>query len=399
MPEAHAKLSPSAAKRWMNCPGSIRLSAGITQTTSSYAEEGTAAHFVAEHCLKRRCNTEHLWSVLSQVKGKEDAARQFSAYKKWINSEMLEYVQGYITMIRRDMEQIPASLRMLTVEKTFDLSWLAPDLWGTNDAGLGEYMRTLRVYDLKYGAGVPVEVVNNPQLMIYALGAVGEYNYDDYTDVEMIIYQPRCYHPDGPERRWSMDVHDLYTWARDDLLPAAHATTDPKAPLHAGDWCMFCPAMGACPEIARSAMEIAKTDFAAEPAVVTLPDPELLSDKEIARVLQFSDIISAWAKQVAGHAQAVLEGGGAIDGYKLVARRANRKWIDDLTAEAELHGLFGNEIYSTPKLKSPSAIEKLCGANKDWIRHLWEKPDAGVTIAPADDRRKAVPPPAIADFL
>ncbi len=399
MSEAHAKLSPSAAKRWMKCPGSIRLSAGIPSTTSSYAEEGTAAHFVAEQCLKRRCNANELWSLLTGLKKASGAAEQFARYKKWINEEMLAHVQGYLDMIRKDMKTIPAGLRIFNVEQRFDLNFLAPDLWGTNDASLGEYLKKLRVYDLKYGAGVPVEAVENPQLMIYAAGAVGPDNAEEYTEVEMVIHQPRCHHPDGPIRRWCIPVEELMTWAKNDLLPAAKRTTDPKAPLVAGDWCRFCPAMAVCPELTKASLEVARVEFSQDPATVTLPDPEQLSDAEIARVLQFSDIISAWAKQVAGYAQNVLETGGAIDGYKLVAKRAVRRWIDDTSAEAELHKFFGKSIYTAPKLKSPAQVEKLPGCSKDLLEGLWEKPEAGVTIAPAADRRKAVPPPALADFL
>jgi hypothetical protein len=399
MPEEHAKLSPSAAKRWMNCPGSVRLSECIEAPSSDYAKEGTAAHFVAEQCLKHRCNADELWSVLSRKNGQILETEQFVQYKKWINGEMFEYVQGYLDMIHRDMNAVPAGLRLFNVEQRFDLNWLVEDLWGTNDVCLGEYLKTLTVYDLKYGAGVPVEVVDNPQLMIYALGAVGEYNNDEYETVSMVIYQPRCYHEDGPMRRWDMSVSDLFAWAYNVLKPAAKATQDPKAPLHAGDWCLFCPVMGACPELAKDALETARADFSQNPATIDLPEPELLSDREIARVLQFSDIISAWAKQVAGHAQAVLEGGGKIDGYKLVPKRANRKWINTATAEVELHSLLGRQIYTQPKLKGPAQIEKLLGKNKSAIKHLWEKPDTGVTIAPQSDRREAVPPPAIMDFL
>lgn len=399
MPEAHAKLSPSSAYRWMNCSGSIRLSAGIKSRTSDYAEEGTAAHLVAELCLKLRCDTHELESILPQLKSRTPEAEQFARSKKWIEKELLMHVQSYIDMIRREKKLIDAALRTFNIEQRFELAWIDPDLWGTNDASIGEYLGTLAVYDLKYGAGIPVEAVDNSQLMIYALGAVGEQNTEEYDTVDMVIYQPRCFHPDGPLRRHKMPVDELTAWGRDVLAPACRATKDPKAPLHAGNWCRFCPAMGACPEIARDAMAVAQADFAQDPATVTLPDPEMLRDDQIAKVLQFSEIISAWAKQVAGHAQNILERGGAINGFKLVAKRANRKWIDTTSAEAELHQFFGNDIYTPPKLKSPAQVEKLCGKNKDFIAHLWETPNAGVTIAPADDRRKAVMPPAVIDFL
>lgn len=398
MTEKHAKLSPSAAKRWMNCPGCIRLSAGIDQTTSDYAVEGTAAHFVAEQCLKQRCDSRQLWSILSQMKSRTEEARQFAEHKKWINQEMLEHVQGYLDMIRLDMNAIPSGLRIFNVEQRFDLTWLTSDLWGTCDASLGEYLKILRVYDFKYGAGVCIEVEDNPQLMIYALGAIGEHNSDEYQKVEMTIYQPRCYHPDGPKRSFSISVADLFNWAKKKLLPAALATADPKAPLHAGDWCLFCPATAVCPEIAKSALKLARADFSQDPAAITLPDPDRLSDKEIAKVLQFSDLISTWTKEVAAHAQAILEGGGKINGYKLVARRTNRKWKDEAKAAAYMGPTLGRDIYIPQKLKSPAQIEQMLGQNRDWITHLWEKPDAGVTIAPQSDRRKAVMPPAIADF-
>lgn len=179
---AHAKLSPSAAERWMTCPGSIVLSDGMPQRTSAFAEEGTLAHEIAEKILNG-------WEP------------------EGVDAEMLENVRVYTDYVQT--LAVENTLHVETRVKCF------PDLWGTADAVVWMPRRfELHVIDLKYGAGVPVEVANNLQLKIYALASMKTFGMAAQT-VTTTIVQPRCPHPDGPVRSFTYDTIDLIEFNAD----------------------------------------------------------------------------------------------------------------------------------------------------------------------------------------
>lgn len=392
MVEEHSEISPSGFKRVIHCPGSRRMCKGIEDIPSVYAEEGNAAHLVGEHCLIALKNTKDL----------TDGVNTFTApeVKKWVTEEMYRHVDVYLDTIYEDSVG-----NVVKAEQRVDLDWIYPGMKGTSDAYWGEPFGTLHVYDLKYGQGVVVEPEENIQEMLYALGVLGPDNFECYQNVELIIVQPRASHPSGPVRRWTTTVDHLYSRAAE-FKEYARKTEDPKAILKAGDHCQFCPAMPVCPEMVLEAATAAMIEFGVgEPitdivstTALDLPLPETLSGFDIARVLDFSDIISIWAKGVKEHAKALMESGAVMPGYKLVNARANRKWVDAGQAESALIPTFGDHIYTIRKLKSPAQIEKLSGIDKKVLAVLWEKPNVGVTIAKDSDKREAVAPSAVDDF-
>ena len=250
---------------------------------------------------------------------------------------------------------------------------------------VGQPFGLLRVYDFKYGAGVAVDVTDNTQLMYYALGAAHGETYDE---VELVIVQPRAQHPDGPVRRQRMWVAELDRWADQVLLPGAEATEDPEAPTNAGEWCRFCPAMAICP--AQKEVAVRSAQFAFQDKPQAPPMAASLAPSELRQILDKAPMIEAWLESCREHARLLLEQGADPNdlGYKLVAGRASRKWIDEADAEKFLTTLDIDPFEH--KLKSPAQAEKaLRGPAKKALEDMVQTV-RGVQLAPLSDKREAV---------
>lgn len=333
-------------------------------------------HMAAEQWLKS--NVEPDWLL--------DTFNGFA-----LDDECIDAVKLYRQTLLDDREAHGGSL---LVERKFDLSELRPGLFGTNDASLVLCPdRVLRVYDFKGGKGVPVLAERNKQMLYYGLGALMKYGKEyNPSELELVIVQPRCPHSEGPVRRWRVDLMDVYDWSQD-LLEAAAATDDPHAPLHAGDWCRWCPCAGSCPAYKDMAANAIALDFAPihpQP----LPDPKLLTNAEIGEILPRIGIAEDWIRLVYAHALGELEAGRDIPGYKLVAKRGRRHWRSDDAREIEkelrLFGLLGDDLY-TRDLKSPAQIEKLIKKeHRAELKPLIEMRSGGVTLVPDDDPRPSV---------
>lgn len=328
-----------------------------------------------------------------------------------VTDEMVEAVQLFLDVVN---EIRKSGKYILLVEVKFDLGCLYKGLFGTADVVLvSTDMRKLIGLDFKYGAGVPVEVKENKQLLYYILGAV-EYLFsvkkmiDDPTifgweqkfeEVKIGIVQPRCRHKDGATRLWTVPPKYLDNFA-DRLVDAAEATEDPKAPLCAGPHCKFCPAMSICPEIGKVAVDAAKADFAIAPQRAQLALPDSMTLEQVSKILQYSDLIQDWLKAVEAHALLLAEHGEAIPGFKLVKKKANRKWIGTDEEVAEKLGLFlSDDKIWEKKILSPAKIEKLVkGKEKNLIADMFETPDNGNTLAPEYDKRPEVGGSAVTDF-
>lgn len=370
--KAHSILGASSCHRWLNCPGSVRLSVGIPKTSSTYADEGTAAHELAETCLR---------SGADAVKyvGKFITVNE-TAYE--VTPDMAAAVQVYLDTVRADLAAAGDGAE-LEIEKRFHLDWLYDGMFGTNDALVGQPFGLLRIYDYKHGMGVAVDVQDNPQLMYYALGAAHGETYDE---VELIIVQPRAQHPSGPVRRQRMWVAELDRWANEVLLPGAEATEANGASVRCGEWCKFCPAMAICPAQRENAVAIAQEVFRDKPAPP--PAPESLGAGELRRVLDVAPMVEAWLEACRAHARVMLEHGHATPdelGYKLVEGRSMRKWVSDEEALATME-MFSIDPYER-KLKSPAQAEKQAkkGAFDSVITTT-----RGIQLAPLSDKRPAI---------
>lgn len=360
----HSKIGASSMYRWSACPGSVRLSEGIESKSSKYAEEGTYAHEVAAQMLLGKTITE-------------------------TDPEILEAVTLYAETIRADFPD----KRDVLVEHSFDLSSLYPGLFGTADCVLFDPKASLlRVYDYKHGSGIAVEVENNSQLKYYALGALISTKFP-CKEIEIVIIQPRCSHPDGPVRRHRISSIELIDFAAD-LVEYAKATEDENAPLSPGDHCRFCPAAGICPALHSTAITQAQAEF----SPLLSYDPEKLS-----KALTWLPALEAYIKSVREFAYQEASHGRIPPGYKLVQKRNSRRWkiADESELVEELRSAFklpANEFYEHT-IKSPAQVEKILSKEgKKMLSEFVISESSGQTLALESDKRVSAKPDALADF-
>ncbi len=377
--KAHSELGASVCARWMACPGSVRLARSVpAAATTPYAAEGTAAHAHAEYALRNRVPV----SSLDIADDMREAVSMF-----------VDYCQGL-------------SATEWWVERPISLAALNPPgaMFGTADyVAYSGALRALEVVDFKYGQGVVVEAKGNKQLRYYALGALLSLPKGTVVDtIAMTIVQPRAEHADGPIRSETVPVEEIVAFANE-LLDAARLALGPAAPFRAGAHCRFCPAAGICPAQLAAAQTVAMVEFADMP-LEKPQDPATLTPVQLSNLLHLLPLVEDWAAAVRAHAQGKLERGEELPGYKLVAKRAVRKWTGEGEAglvERVLRRTYTPEEYNVePALKSPAQIEKLLGkkAFDAALSQYVEKKPSGVTLARAADPRPAVVLTAGDDF-
>ncbi|MEY9506952.1 hypothetical protein ABIE87_006510 [Bradyrhizobium diazoefficiens] len=365
---AHATLAPSSAHRWLACPGSIRMSSGVVDAGSVFAAEGTAAHELAEMCIKGAFPASRFAGETIHV----------GEQKFVVTPEMVEAVQIYLDVA----EQLRDESDEFESEQRMDMTALVPGVFGTGDIiAYSEATQKVTIADLKYGKGVAVEVEENEQLLTYAMGVAERYHNRGISEVELIIVQPRAPHPNGPVRRWSTDVVALYEHVAA-LQSAAVAVEDPHAPLVVGDHCKFCKAAGFCGALETKVKQIMGLEQ---------PEAKPMQDWQVEQ--SELNLVGQWLKgrETFLHAQAVA--GNPPPGAKLVPKRAFRKWVDEEKAGRELvaAGADLDDLYEPPKLKSPAVIEKLLPkAKKPLLKDLAKAESSGAVLAPLSDPRPAV---------
>lgn len=366
----HSPIGASSMHRWAECPGSIKLSEGIPNVASAYAEEGTRAHAFAAEWLKGN--------------GKMPPVPED------VDEDMVEACKVYVDHI---FELATGDGCRLFIEHGFDLQEIYPGAYGTNDAAVYKpSRRTLYVRDFKFGAGVFVEVRNNPQLLYYALGGLLEIQKlgCPVDLVDLGIVQPRCPGTIGPIRSYTIDAVDLIDFAGD-LVFYADRTKDPQAPLKSGDHCRFCPAIHICPEVNKTRQDVAKYEFK-EAAPY---DPQLLKT-----ALDSVPLLEAWIKRVNEFAYAEAEAGRTIPGYKLVDKRANRKWRDETEVALYLGGLGVSEdlIFKPRAVKTPAKLEEALPNHKEVLMKFVTKESSGHALVPESDKRPPAKPKAKEEF-
>lgn len=373
MAKGHARLSPSAAERWINCPGSVRLSEQCPPAGSSdYADEGTLAHAVAELKLLHRA------AEISRTEyDKRIGQLQTSEY--WCG-EMDEATDYYADLVRERIAALGEDDADLMVEQHFSLSRWVPDGYGTSDAVIigGD---TIEVIDLKYGKGIRVDAENNPQLRLYGLGAAELFgDIYDFSRVRMTIVQPRLDHVSTEE----LDLGDLRTWADEVIRPAAELAAGDAGPVHCGDWCRWCPAKAICRARAERQLELAAYDF---------KRPDLLQPDEIGDILTRAEELQKWAADVQDYAFEQALTGERYHGWKLVEGRSVRKYADDLkVAEALQAAGYPEAALYERKLYGITAMEKIVGKKKltEVLGDLIIKPAGKPVLVPITDKREAI---------
>lgn len=400
---AHARLAPSAAHRWIECPGSVRLSEGIPNETSSFAAEGTAAHEVCAKCLQDGVDAATFAGMFVDVKNgaivetPEDTNDENRFFE--VTEEMVDAVQMYVDHVN----SLATTGASVDVEQRLDMTHLHPGIFGTGDATVlvdGH----LHVCDFKYGKGVAVDADDNPQLLLYAAGAARRHHNAQISRLTMHIIQPRAPHNAGPVRSYEMDLLDLFEF-EDRLALAAAETDKPDAAFKAGEWCRFCPAQPICPTVRVARLSAAADEFGDVGEPITLTPPGGLSPERLGNVLKEADMIGNYVKAVQEYAHAQACNGNMPEGFKLVAKRAIRKWVNEEAAKGALYdlGATNDDILTEPKLKSPAQLEKLfpgknAKARGEAMADLVVKQSSGLNLAPIEDPRPAVKADAASEF-
>jgi hypothetical protein len=410
---AHAKLAPSASHRWIECPGSINATEGIEGKSSFFANEGTAAHELAAQCLNTGDDAKVYFGRVIDITAPDVAARFLKAgaplgdddTRFEVDEEMVEGVQTYLDYVR-DLIKKRGTDAEIEVETRLDMRHVHPSIFGTGDTTIYTPSAAwVDVIDFKYGRGVVVEVDENPQLLTYGTGTVHRLHNRQVKGLTLHIVQPRAPHKDGPCRSWDADLVALMEF-EDDLAKAAKATESTDAPRKPGHWCNFCPALPTCPEAREKATAAALDQFRdeeAEAAVdeIVYRDPHSLTGEELARVLGEADYILTWVKSVQAYAHEQAVAGKTPPGYKLVQKRAMRKWIDEDEAMSELAMVFGDKtILTEPKMKSPAQLEKAVGKRmyEQAAAMLVHKVSSGTNLVPVTDMRPAAKNAGTEDF-
>lgn len=329
----HARNSPSALHRTLNCPPSLVLGEQFQDEESQYAAEGSAGHALAEHLIKK-----HL---------KQRTKRPVSDY---YSDDLMEAVEDYVAFIIERIEEAKRECQspLFSVEQRVDISEYSPDCFGTADMVIVTD-KVAHIIDLKLGRGVEVSAEENPQLMAYGLGVLemAEMLYDIET-VRLTIFQPRI----SNYSTWDISPDALKAWGEEILKPRSAMALAGAGEFQAGSWCRFCKARNQCRARAEEFLRLAKMEFR---------QPALLSDDEIAEVLKISDELAKWAADIYTFAQdqAIIHG-KQWKGYKLVEGRSNRKYSsDDEVAEAAKAAGY-TDIYKQ-SLIGVTEMERLMG--------------------------------------
>ena len=357
----HALLSASSSHRWLACPPSARLCENYEDTGSEYAQQGTDAHSLCEHKLKLLLGMETA-----------DPTAELSFY----DEEMEDCACGYAEYVLSLVEEAKKTCKdpVVLIEQKLDFSRFVKDGFGTGDCVIIAD-GTLYIIDYKHGKGVEISATENPQMMLYALGALELFDgiYDIDT-VQMAIYQPR---------RENVSVcvmakDDLLQWAYNDLMAKAKLAYDGEGEFNAGEHCRFCKAKAVCRKRAEYNLELARYDFEM---------PATLEDDEIAAILIKADELAAWAADVKEFALQQALSGVKYDGFKIVEGRSNRKYTDE-GAVADTVKKAGYDPYE-PKLLGITALEKLLGRKKfaEILNGLVEKPQGKPALVPESDKR------------
>ena len=363
-PSKHAVLSASSSHRWLNCNPSARLEQEFEDRETEAAAEGTAAHALCEHKLRRALKMQSRKPI-----------------SKYDCEEMDTHTDNYVQFVLETIAQAKEHCAdpIINIEQRLDFSCYVPHGFGTGDCIIIAD-KTLHIIDFKYGQGVLVEAEQNPQMMLYALGALRIYDtLYDIEDVAMTIYQPRRENIST----WTITVSNLLFWAENELVPKAKLAFDGKGEYMPGPWCTFCKAAVKCRARAEEKLALAQYEFA---------QPPLLTDAEIEEILGKLDDLTRWADEIKSYAQdAALNHGKQWHGYKVVEGRSVRKYSDE-EAVIEAANAAGYHDIFRKTLLPITEMEKLMGKQEfaEVLSGLIIKPAGKPTLVPITDKRPAM---------
>jgi len=388
---AHAVLSASSAARWLACPPSARAAENIPEKISPYAMEGSLAHAIAELKLRKYfiepMSARTLTSRINKLKKEErfiyrgengTSEESVSVY----DEEMLKHTDAYLDFIK-EVSLSFSEKPYAAVEKKVDFSHIVPEGFGTCDCILIGG-KTMHVIDFKYGKGVPVSAEHNPQMQLYALGALAMYGFlYPIETIKLSIVQPRI----DNTSTWELKVGELTAWG-ESIKPIAKQAFEGGGEFKPGDHCRFCKLKGNCR---------ARTEEAFKSVPTAEKPKETLTDAEISEALAKADFLQAWAKDLQEFSLKKLLDGGEIPGWKAVHGRAVRRFTDaDAAFKAIMAAGVEEAMLYERKPLTLAAIEKVMGKQPfaEAAGAYIETPPGKPTLVPESDKREAIKKPS-----
>jgi hypothetical protein len=411
----HAELGASNCERWWNCPGSVGLIAKAPPPkVSIHASTGTIAHKIAAEALTLKQDGASDEKVNMFLLNKIGTWDESDGNNVEIDQDMIDAIKVYINLVEEVLAKHELSREYLKVETQVKITGVEvedgaanEDLYGTADAIIVVPFNRIIVIDYKNGAGHKVEVIGNKQLLYYALGAylaLEPYELDSISTIEIIVCQPRHY--DGGIQYYEIELAELLAFHKE-LIEAAKRVK-PDAPVNAGAWCKWCPAIPICPVQLQLQKNQADLDFANVPVLLETTTPALVPVSTILSIVEnegnIRKMLDAMAEHVAALLHNNLQGVSEEDAalirskFKLVDKRANRQWKDENEAAKTIEKILGENTYVKRKMRTPKQIEddlkklKALGVDAKIVDELAFKPDNGLTMAKTSDKREARTP-------
>lgn len=368
---AHALLGASSSHRWLHCPPSARAEEKYPDSGSEYAEEGSLAHAIAARNLKERFG-----------RNTESEDKEIAELGRYKTGEMVELTADYadyvMTRFNEAVAETPGmkAKPQLLVEHRIDYSDWVPEGFGTGDAIIISH-DTIEIIDFKYGKGVAVAAEENPQMMLYALGAIDEFEYAyNFSKITLTIYQPRI----GNISSWETTPVELQKWGWLVVKPTALLAWQGLGNKCSGEWCRFCKAKGECGRLAIDSLglyELAK---------------EEIDNDDLGGILEQLPLIKDWVKAIEERSMNKALNGERIPGFKLVEGRSVRTITDVKSVIAILAsvGYQNEQLFKPVEPRSLTELEKLVGAKrfKELCGQWVEKPQGKPTLVPVSDKRK-----------
>ncbi len=364
MSNSHARLSPSGSHRWLHCTPSVFLESEFEDKNSQAAQEGTAAHALCEHKIKKLL--------------RKRSKRPVSIYD---SDEMEVCSDGYAAFVMEQLELVKQSCAdpIMLIEQRVDFSHYVPDGFGTADC-LIVSDEALRIIDFKYGRGILVDAEDNSQLKCYALGGLRLFeDLYNFKTVVMTIFQPRRDNVSS----WSISVAELKAWAENELKPKAEMALKGEGEYASGEWCTFCRASACCRARAEDKLKLAQAEFKM---------PPLLTDTEIEEILTAIPGITKWSNDILAYAtEAAVNHGKEWTGFKVVEGRSIRKYSDEEKVAAVAKDNGYTDIYRK-NLITLTEMQKLMGKTKfeEVLGALIIKSPGKPTLVPVADKRPAL---------